>query len=94
MPIFLKRLPTFSLASSTVTRDECHCQKVARVGIETLVLENVSLEKQQKWTTKIGVEHDVGNVTKNNRGSLGAEGVNGRIERLIAANKRVHTAAL
>lgn len=79
-----------------VTRDECHCQNVARVGIKTLVerLENVSLEKQQKWTTKIGVEHDVGNVTKNNRGSLGAEGVNGRIERLIAANKRVHTAAL
>lgn len=82
-----------------MTRDECHCQNVARVGIKTLVerLENVSLEKQQKWTTKIGVEHDrfpVGNVTKNNGGSLGAEGVNGRIERLIAANKRVHTAAL
>lgn len=79
-----------------MTRDECHCQNVARVGIKTLVerLENVSLEKQQKWTTKIGVEHDVGNVTKNNRGFLGAEGVNGRIERLIAANKRVHTAAL
>lgn len=79
-----------------MTRDECHCQNVARVGIKTLVerLENVSLEKQQKWTTKIGVEHDVGNVTENNGGSLGAEGVNGRIERLIAANKRVHMAAL